>query len=156
MSLLKDLSNSVNSILSRNPQQMPYLPAKQKIPVGQSIPQSFMDSYNPQTKALAQIYNQNPQDARVAHLDPKMFGYAPDNTANAQVRPTMTLDGGVRMGPMYTTPYGDNGTVYSIGGKIGQFGGTIGVDVRTQFVNANNNGTPITQQDLLNKLNIWR
>lgn len=56
---------------------------KQTIPVGQKIPQNFMDSYSPQTRVLAQIYNQNPMDPRVAHIDPAMFGYAADNTARS-------------------------------------------------------------------------
>lgn len=64
------------------PHQNTYSAAQmaQMIPVGQPIPKAFMDSFSPQTRALAQIYQNNPQDPRVAHLDPKMFGYAPDNT----------------------------------------------------------------------------
>lgn len=70
------------------PQQSPgYTPAQQAqmTPVGQPIPQGMMDSFSPQTRALAQIYQQNPSDPRVMHLDPKMFGYRPDNQPNMQM-----------------------------------------------------------------------
>lgn len=65
------------------PHQNTYTQAQmqQMIPVGQPIPQAFMDSYSPHTRMLAQIYQHNPADPRVMHLDPKMFGYAPDNIA---------------------------------------------------------------------------
>lgn len=66
------------------PQQQGYSPSQQHqmIPVGQPIPQDFMNSFSPQTRALAQIYQSNPMDPRVAHLDPAMFGYAPDKTVS--------------------------------------------------------------------------
>ena len=65
---------------------------KQTIPLGQSIPQSSMDSYSPATKSLAQIYNNNPQNSRVSGIDPKIFGYAPDNAVKVnqlQTAPAM-------------------------------------------------------------------
>jgi hypothetical protein len=58
------------------------------VPVGQPIPQGVMNQLPPQTRALAQIYQHNPQDARVMHLDPAMFGYAADNSGAGMRMPT--------------------------------------------------------------------
>lgn len=65
---------------------------QQMTPVGQPIPQDMMNSFSPQTRQLAQIYQNNPMDPRVMHLDPKMFGYQPDNTVPAMHQP-LTLSG---------------------------------------------------------------
>lgn len=54
-----------------------------QIPVGQSLSNQDISKLSPQIQGLAQIYNQNPQDPRVAHLDPAIFGYAPDNTVRS-------------------------------------------------------------------------
>lgn len=53
------------------------------IPVGQALTPQNISSLSPNVQPLAQIYNQNPQDPRVAHIDPAIFGYAADNTQQA-------------------------------------------------------------------------
>lgn len=68
---------------------LPFAQAAQRIsmpnmqpmtPVGSPLSQQSISRLDPQTQALARIYNQNPRDPRVAHIDPAVFGYAPDDT----------------------------------------------------------------------------
>lgn len=76
------------------------------IPVGQGLTPENIAALSPDIQPLAQIYNANPQDPRVAHLDPAMFGYAPDNTVAAPApqawRSPITGAGPIRPG---NTPY---------------------------------------------------
>lgn len=74
------------------------------VPVGQALTPENIAALPSNVQGLAQIYNTNPQDPRVAHLDPAMFGYAPDNTVSAPkpyVSPIMGA-GPIRPG---NTPY---------------------------------------------------
>lgn len=61
-----------------NPQAM-----QGQVPVGQQMTPQHIASLPQNIQGLAQIYNQNPMDPRVAHIDPAQFGYAPDNTGAA-------------------------------------------------------------------------
>jgi len=56
-----------------------------RVPVGQALSKDDIARLPQQSRELAQVYNQNPEDERVASLDPAMFGYAADqapSTAN--------------------------------------------------------------------------
>lgn len=54
-----------------------------KIPVGTSLAPQDIQRLPQNVQGLAQVYNQNPQDPRVAHIDPAMFGYKADNTSRS-------------------------------------------------------------------------
>jgi hypothetical protein len=91
-------------------QQQGYTPNQQAqmTPIGHPIPQNMMDSFSPQTRQLAQIYQSNPMDSRVLHLDPKMFGYKPDNAAVPAPHFSAQQMGGMQpqygMGSNFATP----------------------------------------------------
>lgn len=61
---------------------------QREIPVGQAMSPQDISRLAPQIQPLAQIYNQNPQDPRVMHLDPAMFGYAADTAARPPQAPS--------------------------------------------------------------------
>lgn len=102
MSLLHALQQLLGGNHQVAPVQPHSAPAQQQqmIPVGQPIPQQMMNSFSPHVRQLAQIYQRNPMDPRVSHIDPKIFGYAPDNTARPAA-PTFTLPQVSGMQPQY-------------------------------------------------------
>ena len=55
-----------------------------QIPVGQPLTQQNINALPQNIQGMAQIYNQNPMDPRVAHVDPAIFGYAPDGPPQFQ------------------------------------------------------------------------
>lgn len=63
-----------------------------QVPVGQTLSAQDIQKLPQNVQPLAQIYAQNPQDPRVAHIDPAIFGYAPDNST--QTQPTLQPQGG--------------------------------------------------------------
>ena len=82
-----------------------------QIPVGQAMTPENIAGLPAQVQPLAQIYNANPQDPRVAGVDPAMFGYAPDETV-APMKPwTSPITGA--FDPRRNVRKG--GTVYSPG-----------------------------------------
>jgi len=92
-------------------QAMPLAHLAQPIPVGQSLTPENIAALSPDVQGLAQIYNTNPQDPRVAGVDPAMFGYAPDETV-APMKPwTSPITGA--FDPRRNVRKG--GTVYSPG-----------------------------------------
>jgi hypothetical protein len=113
-------------------QPLPQAAQQSQIPVGQPLTQQNISHLPPQVQQLAQIYNQNPQDPRVAHIDPAIFGYAPDGPIIHQ----LPLAGHDSIGSY------NNGNINSVGGHIGQYGGTIGTDGSKPFANMNHNGQP--------------
>lgn len=81
---------------------------------GDPLPGQSYNSHmamTPQTRQLAQIYSQNPQDPRVAHLDPAMFGYGPDPTVRPVSNQPINITGnlGQQYGG-YTQGIGIQGT----------------------------------------------
>ena len=130
-----------------------------RVPVGTQLTQQDISRLPQQNQALAQIYNANPQDPRVSHMDPAQFGYAPDQ----QVAPPAGQIRYPRVNPqtgyssMYPgeetltlagTPGGENLSIHnepginSIGGRIGNYGGTVGIDHGQVFANMNRSGQP--------------
>lgn len=84
MDFLKILANLFQNG-GQHPQAQQAAPEHQ-VPVGQTLSQQDIGRLSPQTQQFAQIYNQNPQDPRVAHIDPSIFGYAPDNTSSSPIQ----------------------------------------------------------------------
>lgn len=71
---------------TQNPQQ------GGQIPVGQALNPQDISRLSPELQPLATIYAQNPQDPRVAHIDPKVFGYAPDDPKSIGYNPNPSTD----------------------------------------------------------------
>lgn len=113
----------------QQPMGVPRPAAAPRVPVGQPLSPQDISRLAPNVQGLANIYNQNPQDPRVSHIDPAMFGYAPDNT----VRPP-------RIQPPHLPMIYNQDGIQSIGGTAGGFGGTIGLDHGVPFGSVNRNG----------------
>jgi len=77
-----DILNSFISFLKGEKEDPRVEQPRQPLMTGQPITREYMQSYTPQTRRLAEAYNQNPQDDRMLGVDPKIFGYEPDAESN--------------------------------------------------------------------------